>query len=397
MVESKKQDIECLLKKVAHIQEDKSEKQKNPFNSFNIARIGSEETRHSAIIAALLDPQGPLGKGAESLKAFFRQIGLNEIAKFCNAETEVKTEYSIHGRRMDIVITSKPETRFCVVIENKTATTDHELQLEDYRKWLDDDRKAYQYRQLLYLTYEGVDAKNFQGEYDKISYRTHICNWLRECALMLHADTEKAVFCSQYCDFITNTLLGEEMEINKELCSAIASDMKSAIKVCENIDKTKAYLLNTYVTQHFERLGFSVKEKSADDIINARGLDYNVCFNSSSYPFEIELGFDHYFFWGSRILIRFKNLSENDIEKIKNSPDCMSDSCWEISKTENGLTLGKIDNEIRLDNEKFYGLAVDSEREKTIKIILDNYDKRKKYAIEVANEILSFLQQNTKG
>ena len=55
---------------------------------------------------------------------------------------------------MDIVITSKPETQFCVVIENKTATTDHELQLEDYRNWLDNKQKAVN-RRLLYLTYEG--------------------------------------------------------------------------------------------------------------------------------------------------------------------------------------------------------------------------------------------------
>ena len=185
------------------------------------------------------------------------------------------------------------------------------------------------------------------------------------------------------------------METNKELCSTIASDMKSAIKVCENIDKTKAYLLDKYLSGRFKSQGFFVKEKSADDIINGRGLDYNVCFNNPSYPFDIELGFDHYYFWGSRVLIRFKNLSKIDIEKIKKTPDCIGDPCWAISETNDGLTLGKIDNEIMLDNEKFYGLADDEKREETIKNILENYEKRKNDAVMVAKTILSFIQQVT--
>ena len=386
-------DIKVLLGQVSLT--IKSEcKEQTPFNAFNVAGIFSEETRHSAIIASLLNPKGPLGKGAEPLKAFFRHVGLNNIAKLCSGETEVKTEYSIPGRRMDIVITSKPEKEICVVIENKTATTDHELQLKDYRQWLDDDQKAYQYRALLYLTYEGDDAKNFQGKYERISYRTHICNWLRECALMLRNDTEKAFFCSQYCDFITYTLLEKEMEMNEELWKAIAGNFNAAIKVCENIDQTKAYLLNKYLTPAFGG-GLYVKGKNTNDIIKGRGLDYNVTFFDPFNRYVIELGFDHYYFWGSRVLIKFERLEGDDIEKNKNSPFCNKDSGWAMTETENAIVLGKIDNEIMLDNEKFYGLAEDSRRAETIESILKNYERRKKDAVKVADDVLDYIRQST--
>ena len=76
--------VETLLKEVSKTLKSKNEELKKTFNAFDMAKIGSEETRHSAIIAALLDPQSPFGTGAKSLKAFFQQVGLDEIAKLCN-------------------------------------------------------------------------------------------------------------------------------------------------------------------------------------------------------------------------------------------------------------------------------------------------------------------------
>ena len=394
-------NIKELLKQV--FKAIKSEcKEQTPFNAFNVAQIYSEETRHSKIIALLLDPNGPLGKGAEPLKAFFRQVGLNNIAKYCKDETEVETEYPFPGRRMDIVIRDSSRTKFCVVIENKTTTTDHEQQLEDYRNWLDGQQAPD--KRLLYLTYEGDDAKNFQGEYKRISYRMHICNWLRECALMLRNDTEKAVFCSQYCDFITNTLLGKEMEMNEELWKAIAGNFNAAIQVCENIDQTKAYLLTEYFTPKIKEKGFSVMEEDVNSIFKGQRLDYNVTFTDPSNSYVIELGFDHYYFWGTKTLIRFKNMEgkEDNIKKISefllNRNGSSSGSHWEIEKNQGPLVvLGKHDDEFRLDNNFFGRLTADeTTRNEVIKEILDHYDGRKEEAIEVAKSVLSYISSDGK-
>ena len=76
------------------------------FNCIDICGVGTIETRHTEIIAALLDPQGNHGFGADSLKAFFRQCNLPEFANNCE-DCRVQTEVKIPGRRPDIVIRGK--------------------------------------------------------------------------------------------------------------------------------------------------------------------------------------------------------------------------------------------------------------------------------------------------
>ncbi len=209
------------------------------FNGFVTARIGTEETRHSAIIAELLDPQGSFGQSEKPLQAFFRQIGESEIAKLCTKETKVYTEFSIIGRRMDIVISNDA---ICVVIENKTVTVDHDQQLADYRKWLDE--QSAKQKRLLYLTYYGSNAVNYvRDDYVPISYQTHICNWLQECAKMTTI-SQNSFFCSQYQDFIKHTLLRENQEMNEYLQKLLKDkfgvseeatiDDYSKIKDCKN-------------------------------------------------------------------------------------------------------------------------------------------------------------------
>lgn len=391
MGEHTEQSIKTFLENVFRTHKNEQKKLKKSFNAFDTAQIGSEETRHSAIIATLLDPQSPFGEGAESLKAFFRQVGLNEIANLCNEKTRVSTEYSISGRRMDIVIQSDPVTRFCVVIENKTVTVDHERQLEDYQAWLDKQNASC--KKLLYLTYNGDDAKNFQGDYERISYRTHICNWLRECALMQHENTAKSVFCSQYCNFITNTLLEGKRKMDEDVLKAIIENFEAAIKVCRNIDETKAFLLDKYFTKQFTKEdGFEVVETDVEKIKTGRGLDYNVIFFDPLKRYEISLGFDHYYFWGSRTWIHFKDLSNDDIKKIKASFDS-EESPWKIEKSPNSLILGNHHTEIVLDDDFFCKLANASEsiRAEIIKEKYNQYKQRKNEAVELAEQILASL------
>ena len=88
---------------VKHQQEKQTGKY---FNCVDICGVGTIETRHTEIIAALLDPQGNHGFGADSLKAFFRQCNLPEFANNCE-DCRVQTEVKIPGRRPDIVIRGK--------------------------------------------------------------------------------------------------------------------------------------------------------------------------------------------------------------------------------------------------------------------------------------------------
>jgi ribosomal protein S27E len=64
----------------------------------------------------------------------------------------------------------------CLVIENKTNTSDHYMQLADYRDWVQKQKATY--KALLYLTYEGYKASDkyiADKEYECISYTKTIC------------------------------------------------------------------------------------------------------------------------------------------------------------------------------------------------------------------------------
>lgn len=192
------------------------------FNAFDICRIGSEETRHSAIIAALLDPKGTHGLGSKSLKIFLQEAGLPEFADYCD-DCVVQTEVKIYGgpctenrdRRMDIVISGHD---LCIVIENKTATVDHYKQLIDYWNWLDNQKVSY--KALLYLTYDGSDATDeniAKDKYIRISYKKTLHHWLLHCEHEAIGPCQKiSNFFGQYADFIKNKLITGGKTMNQK-------------------------------------------------------------------------------------------------------------------------------------------------------------------------------------
>ena len=212
------------------------------FNVLDICGVGTVEVRHSAIIAALLDPRGDHGFGAKSLQAFFRQCELPEFAENCN-DCHVETEVAIPNRRPDIVIRGHD---ICVVIENKTNTGDHWMQLADYRDWLKDQPVSRKH--LLYLTYTGSEAgdPNIKAdEYQRISYTGTLRNWLMECANM--ADNAAADFCGQYAKFIQqeimeNTTMATREELKKLLDTPDKIQAAQELAAAVNEIKTSKFI-----------------------------------------------------------------------------------------------------------------------------------------------------------
>ena len=265
-------DINNLLVAASKIlTEHKQETQSGKyFNCVDICGVGEIETRHSGIIAALLDPQGNHGFGVESLKAFFRQCNLPEFADNCD-DCYVQTEVKIPGRRLDIVIQSKD---LYVVIENKTNTCDHYMQLADYRDWVKEQKVTY--KALLYLTYEGYKASDThikEGEYQSISYSKTICNWLRECACM--KSTPASDFCRQYADFIYKTMIPEGI-MNNGITETIL----------ENIDsfKAAAFINKSFDNARFQKLIKLFRECWAGpEEITADKWTVNIVFSDKPY------------------------------------------------------------------------------------------------------------------
>ena len=272
--------IDNLLQRAGEIVAEHRQKKESGeyFNCVEICGVGTIETRHTEIIAALLDPRSSHGFGSESLKAFFQQCDLSEFAQNCN-DCYVKTEVKIPGRRPDIVIRGK---NLCVVIENKTNTNDHYMQLADYRDWLKDQPETY--KKLLYLTYYGdpaTDKSIDDGDYLRISYKETICSWLCKCAGM--ANTSATFFCRQYADFIKKTVIPEGT-MNNDLVKKIieSPDMLLAAScISQSFDNARFQILKNLICECYDESC----EIAADDVafyIRHTEKNYKIAFQYNS-------------------------------------------------------------------------------------------------------------------
>ena len=238
--------VQNLLCKVSAWLKERQEvvKSGKTFNCLDICRIGDDEIRHSSIIATMLDPQGAHGLGSESLKAFFQVVCPDEpdFADKCD-DCSVETEYSIEHRRMDIVIRNR---NLCVVIENKTATIDHYMQLKDYHNWLDE--QTVPLKRLFYLTYHGtsaVDENIKREEYYSISYEKDICNWMLKCSHVAFERNLPVVqaFCNQYYSYLQqimeDSMTQEEMKEWKNIVLKNSASFKAAKAIAENFDQIR--------------------------------------------------------------------------------------------------------------------------------------------------------------
>ena len=329
------------------------------FNCIDICGVGTIETRHTEIIAALLDPQGNHGFGAESLKAFFRQCNLPKFADNCE-DCRVQTEVKIPGRRPDIVIRGKD---LCVVIENKTNTSDHYMQLADYRDWV--QKQEATYKALLYLTYEGYKASDKyieDKEYECISYTKTICNWLQECAGM--KSDSAADFCKQYAKFIKNTIMGDGT-VNNNMTETILADVES-FKAAACINQSFAKAKSACLTQ-------CVKECCKKDIVkvasNSIWIEY-----PGNKPYHI--GFQ----WDSKCC--YYGIARNEqtpgFEKCRLDGFQSATDWWIAYKyAEEGFNCDWLDSEF---------LAAQWEK--------DNFDSFKKFISECIEVVKQTIAQN---
>jgi hypothetical protein len=154
------------------------------FNVFNVIGLASDEVRlHSALLAELLRPNGTHGLKDEFLKAFIKQLG---IENFDCQSAKVEVEKSIglvtdtDGGRIDLVISDKNGS--AIIIENKIYAGDQNAQLIRYNEYaIKKHRDKYN---ILYLTLDGKVATDGSAKgvtYSQISYAEHILDWLERC------------------------------------------------------------------------------------------------------------------------------------------------------------------------------------------------------------------------
>ena len=122
-------ELAALLAKVYVIAKKNDDFQRrtgSAFNVFNICGIDHYEMKHSAILAALLDPFGAHGLGPEFLRSFLENVAHERGCGVTQSAT-VRTEVSVNSAdsasagndsRIDILI-EDPESKLCVAVESK--------------------------------------------------------------------------------------------------------------------------------------------------------------------------------------------------------------------------------------------------------------------------------------
>lgn len=172
------QKTEDLLNKanqIIKLNEQEWRKSGKYFNVFSALGIENKEVRHSALLAALLDPNGFHGMSDCFLKEFLHRI---DFEIFPTENAIVRTEEVIRGgRRLDISIVSK-DGKQKIVIENKIDTEDHDNQLSAYLN----DLKTKDSYKLIYLTLNGDEPTEDIGKQKEeiicLSYKDDILEML---------------------------------------------------------------------------------------------------------------------------------------------------------------------------------------------------------------------------
>jgi hypothetical protein len=177
------------------------------FNVFRILRVETKEVRlHSAVIAELLDPLGAHGQGFLFLKSFFSILQANLSSPVASLDEKdqwfvEKEKFIGTDGRIDLLLSCLGQG-YILAIENKIWAGEQPEQMDRYWHWLQERRKKFQHKQLIFLTPTGrkpVTAK--EASYICLSYDTNIRNWLEGTLEQIQSSTVQGII-KQYLQII---------------------------------------------------------------------------------------------------------------------------------------------------------------------------------------------------
>lgn len=234
------------------IAQNESLKRGERFNVFAAVKVDHYETRHSAFIAELLNPEGSHGQRTTFLSSFLKVCCPKDF-EFSLLGVEVYTEFSTDSGRIDILVRNNKKQGF--VIENKIYANDGEEQLIRYND------KAHELfpngYKIFYLTLNGEEASEQSAkgvDYLPISYQTDIIKWLEECVrkcVCLPLIRETLIQYINHIKKLTNQDMDNNEKnilFNKMIC--YAEEIETIVKVAN--DGYTQFVWDKYVSPKFE-------------------------------------------------------------------------------------------------------------------------------------------------
>ena len=303
-IQEAKKKLEDLSKELEKIEASRNKR----INVFEAAGLISQEVKHSAFLAWLIDPSKPHGLGtrvcAELMKRIVeydssaeQAVPNREILKdkisvlhdFCADESmKVETEKVLVNKesRMDIYIESV-KTQTVLVIENKVFTSTHDDQLLKYEEELkvhDGWNKI-----LIYLTRFGELPININGEYnDKwciLDYRTVLQAIDGVVSQFGKTDKKLKILTEDYKEIVETNILGENKEI-RNLCRQIMRKHAYAVellkKYTDNAEEVIAHC-KSHLKKNYEdiiifkesKLSFDFYTKTVKEYFEHFGEEFN--------------------------------------------------------------------------------------------------------------------------
>ena len=286
-----------MSKIITKIIEDEKDRQNNLTPGLDLLwSFGSNhENAHSAVISYLLNPKK---EHFEYLKYFLSAIGIKGVDL---KNVKITTEHHTNeGRRIDIFIEIGNDT--CIIIENKIWAKDQDRQLYDYYHYA---KGNFTNIHTLYLTLDGKDPSTISlngldpSLVQKISYKEHILNWLKNI-------------------YATLDYNNEEHKILKSALEQYMVSIKTLTGQNENTDKTQALIIAEVKKYDSAQLGELIKQTEIPELVKMRTIlkcidVYNRCggeyITSKSFS-ELEIvdikAFNHYVLKFTGVLLKDK-------------------------------------------------------------------------------------------
>ena len=314
----------------------------NNISLINDLRLSTNihETAHSRILYKLLCAHGK--EKHQFLKMFLESVGLDIELDINKVEIKVESEH------IDVLIYDGVKY---IIVENKVNhACDQDRQLVRYIDSLN-SKDIY----VLYLVRSDNDkdpsenslpAERRQelkenGKYKKISYQTHIFNWLRKCK---ETDTDNELLKSalvQYCNYIEELFKGMEIMNDKDIenfekevldFSATMDSIVNPVALVEKTDelKQKMKTLNEVVESYENYLCeryldyFSCETQITESRLNSsRQIEFCIQINGANVQFIYDFLKHYQYVWfGAKYPLKrwngeeFDSNTSKDIKKI---------------------------------------------------------------------------------
>lgn len=305
-------EVKAATEKLERLREKLKEIKNRPVNVFDAVGMRTQEIKHSAFLAWLLDREQPHKLGNRFLEQFLRELidhpepegcesriknnreilravkisAFTDFSEFLTDEhISVQTETVIRSveSRMDIFLESQ-KTRTVVVIENKVFTTTHDNQLRRYEEELK-DREGWR-KIFVYLTPKGdapYENNELRENWCVMSYRTliKICkDILRE--LPNGKDNARLrILLEDYIEMVDTNLLNGNPEVRR-LCKQILREHGEALDILkaytDNAEEAVMYC-KQYLEAHLAgfqlyrdgKASFEFYTRSAEEYFDANG------------------------------------------------------------------------------------------------------------------------------